>query len=114
MSDKSFKVTNLRINRYEPKVITILQPVPIPPRPDWMVGESGYFEAVAKSCPFCRSNDVWRGPWCNKPEVMVRLIRMETPVKHSGRGRHSACLSCGAFWTDFQGIKYTLQDEEDV
>ena len=104
----------IRIDPPKTKTITILQPGTIPPRPKWMVGEPGYYEGVARSCPVCRSNDIWRGPWCNKPEVMVRLIRMETPVKHSGRGRHSACQSCGAFWTDFQGIPYKIREEEDV
>ena len=107
-------VITLEIKRPEPRVFTIKQPSTIPPRPEWMKGESGYVESVARTCPKCKSNDVWRGPWCHFPEAYYVLVRMEPPVKHSGRKRHAACSDCGEFWADVQAIPYEIQDWADV
>jgi len=107
-------LTITKTKQYEPKVIRILQPGKIPPRPKWMQGEPGYLESVARTCPKCKSNDVWRGPWCHFAENYYRLVRLEPPVKHSGRTRHCSCNDCGEFWNDVQAIPYELQDWEDV
>jgi len=106
-------ITIATIKRPEPRVTRLVQPGTIPPRPEYMVGVSGYVESVARTCPKCGSADVWRGPWCTVPEMYLVLKRMEAPVKHSGRKRHSACLSCGEFRNDIQAIPYTLQDWVD-
>ena len=106
-------LTIAKTKQYEPKVIRILQPGRIPPRPKWMQGESGYIESVARTCPTCKSNDVWRGPWCTVPEIYLVLERMKPPVKHSGRKRHSACRDCGEFWSDIQAVPYKVQDWSD-
>jgi len=106
-------ITIATIKRSEPQVLRLTQPGTIPPRPKWMVGDSGYVESVAKTCPKCGSADVWRGPWCTVPEMYLVLKEREAPVKHSGRKRHSACLSCGEFRNDIQAIPYTLQDWMD-
>ena len=99
--------------RREAKVIRLLQPGTIPPKPRWMEGESGYVESVHRTCLKCGSNDVWRGPWCNTPEMYLGLKSREAPVKHSGRRRNAACLDCGEFWNDIQAIPYELQDWVD-
>jgi len=110
---QSWTVTIATTKRPEPRVIHLRQPGTIPPRPEYMVGEDGYVESVARTCPKCRSVDVWRGPWCTVPEMYLVLKRMEAPVKHSGRKRHSACLSCGEFRTDIQAIPYDVEDWVD-
>ena len=107
-------ITIGELKRPEPRVIRIVQPGRIPPRPKWMEGDPTYVQSVARTYPSCGSADVWRGPWCNAPEINLLLERMKPPVKHSGRKRHSACLSCGEFRTDIQAIAYTIQDEEDI
>jgi len=113
MDDKNQLITIARIKRPEPKVFHILQPGVIPPRPKWMEGDSTYIESVARTCPKCGSMDVWRGPWCHFSEISLLLKRYEPSIMHSGRKRHSACLSCGEFRTDIQAIAYTVQDEDD-
>lgn len=115
MSDKSKVITIATIKRPEPKVYTISQPGTIPPRPKWMEGEPGFIQRVYRHCPTCKSNDVWRGPWCHFSEAYYVLVRLEPPVKHSGRKRNSACLKCGEFWNDIQAIpyKYTDWDEDE-
>lgn len=114
MTLESKVITIATTKRPEPKVYTISQPGKIPPRPKWMEGEAGYVQRVLRTCPTCRSNDVWRGPWCHFSERYFVLVRLEPPVKHSGRARHGACLSCGEFWTDIQAIPYTQQDWDDA
>ena len=114
MGEKPITFAKFRIEPPKTKTITILQPVSIPPRPKWMDGEPGYVESVARSCPSCGSNDVWRGPWCTVTEINIRLVRMEPTVSHSGKARHCACRDCGIFRNDFQGIPYKQQDEVDV
>ena len=101
------------VRQPEPKVYTIRQPGTIPNRPKYMQGEPGYVESVARTCPKCRSNDVWRGPWCTAPEMYIVLGDAKDGVKHSGRKRHAACLKCGEFWKDIQAIPYELQDWVD-
>ena len=104
------KALTIKTKRFEPAVVRILQPGRIPPRPEWMEGEAGYVQSVSKSCPKCRSNDVWRGLWCHFAERHFILVRMEPSVKHSGRARHCACRDCGEFWSDVQAIPYTQQE----
>ena len=111
---QSWTVTIARIKRPEPQTIRLVQPGTIPPRPKWMVGESGYVESVARTCPECGSSNVWRGPWCNAPELNLVLKRMEAPVKHSGRKRNMACLKCGHFRNDIQAIPYEIEDWVDI
>lgn len=106
-------ITIAKIKREEPKVYYISQPGTIPPRPKWMEREPGYIQRVFRTCPKCKSNDVWRGPWCHFAESYYVLVRLEPPVKHSGRKRHCACRKCGDFWNDVQAIPYTLQDWTD-
>ena len=106
-------VIALEIKRPEPRVFTIRQPGTIPPRPEWMKGEPGYVESVARTCPKCQSVNVWRGVWCTVSEIYLVLERMKPPVKHSGRKRHSACLDCGEFRIDIQAIPYVFQDWVD-
>jgi len=107
-------ITIARIKRAEPRVFTILQPGTIPPRPKWMEGEPGYVESVARTCPTCGSNDVWRGVWCHVSEFSVRLRKYEPSVRHSGRNRHASCGDCGGFWTDFQAVPYDIQEEVEL
>lgn len=108
-----YAITIGKIERPEPRVIRILQPRTIPPRPKWMEGEPGFIQRVYRTCPKCRSMDVWRGPWCHFSEAYYVLVRLEPPVKHAGRKRNSACLECGEFWNDIQAIPYIHQDWED-
>ncbi len=114
MSDKSFKVIEIKLKLYETKTVTILQPASIPPRPKWMIGEPGYVESVARTCPNCRSADVWRGPWCHFPEAYYIIVRMKPPVRHSGRKRNCLCNACKTFWNDVQAIPYKHQEGVDV
>lgn len=111
--DRGIAITIARVKREEPKVYVIRQPGSIPARPKYMQGEPGYVESVARTCPNCRSVDVWRGPWCTVPEMYLELKAREAPVKHSGRKRHAACLSCGEFRTDIQAIPYEIEDWAD-
>jgi len=106
-------ITIARIKRPEPRVIRLVQPGTIPPRPKWMEGDSSYVESVARTCPKCGSADVWRGVWCHTPEIYLQLKRHEPAVKHSGRKRHSACLSCGEFRKDIQAVAYNNQEETE-
>ena len=107
-------VITIALKQREERVITLLQSGRIPSRPEWMQGEDGYVESVARTCPKCESNDVWRGPWCHFAEAYYVLVKMEPPVKHSGRKRHAACSDCGEFWVDVQAIPYDIQDWVDV
>lgn len=104
-------ITIAEIKHPEPRVFRILQPGTIPLRPKWMEGDPTYVESVARTCPKCGSMDVWRGVWCHRSEIYLRLKRLEPAVKHSGRTRHSACLSCGEFRTDIQAVAYTTPEE---
>ena len=106
-------LTIARARREELQTFRLLQPGIIPDRPEYMEGESGYVQSVARTCPKCQSNDVWRGPWCTVPEMYLVLKKMKPPVKHSGRKRHSACRNCSEFWSDIQAIPYKIQDWTD-
>jgi len=99
--------------RREPRVFRLLQPGRIPPRPEWMEGDTSYVESVARTCPKCGSMDVWRGVWCTTSEIYLILKRYEPSVKHSGRTRHAACRDCEEFWTDIQAVAYNVQDERE-
>lgn len=105
-------ITIAKIKRVEPKVYVISQPGIIPDRPEWMEGEPGFIQRVHRSCPVCRSNDVWRGPWCHFSEAYYVLVRLEPPVKHSGRKRNASCRDCGDFWNDIQAVQYKYMDWE--
>lgn len=106
-------ITIARIKRPEPKTFTIRQPGTIPPRPKWMVGELGFIQRIFRTCPKCGSMGIWRGPWCHFTEAYYVLVRLEPPVKHSGRKRNCACEDCGEFWNDVQAIPYKNQDWDD-
>ncbi|MCW4051289.1 MAG: hypothetical protein NWE89_16315 [Candidatus Bathyarchaeota archaeon] len=107
-------ITIARVKSPEPKTFKVLQEGRVPDRPEWMEGEPGYLEQVFKTCPKCGSMDVWRGLWAHFPAISYMLVRLEPPVKHSGRRRNCSCLKCGGFWNDIQAVPYVKQEESDM
>lgn len=106
-------ITIAKIQRPEPRTFRVLQEGTIPDRPEWMEGEPGYVESVARTCPKCGSMDVWRGLWAHFPAITFMLKRLEQPVNHSGRKRNCACLDCINFWNDVQAVPYSKQEDSD-
>ena len=104
----------VNIKHVEPTKIHLIQPWSVPARPKWMTGDPSYAESVSETCPNCGSSDIWRGPWCTRPEIYVVIEGEPSPVRCSGRTRHFACLSCGEFRSDIQVVAYDIQDEDSI